>query len=203
MIRLEGFHVEAQQTEHGRAQIHRAVRAVHDHGHSQHVTVMGADDVDGFLDAPAFGHHVFDHEEFLAGSDAEPAAQDQFALFFFREDKARPQLPGHFLANHQSAHGGRNDRCGAQRTHLVRQSAAQLFHVGHVLQREGALKILAAVQAAAENEMPFEQRARPVENSQGFFACHPGTVRISGRSFKANSMVSDLRLDLPKAVWLR
>jgi hypothetical protein len=41
-----------------------------------------------------------------------------------------------------------------------------------LLEREGALKVLAAVQAAAEDEMAFEQRAAVAENLEDFVLCH-------------------------------
>ncbi len=41
----------------------------------------------------------------------------------------------------------------------------------HLLEREGALKVLAAVQSAAEDEMPFEQRAGVAENLEDFGLC--------------------------------
>jgi hypothetical protein len=46
------------------------------------------------------------------------------------------------------------------------------FDVGYLLEREGTLKVLAAVQTAAENEMAFEQRAGVAENLQDFILCH-------------------------------
>jgi hypothetical protein len=44
-----------------------------------------------------------------------------------------------------------------------------------LLQRQGALKILAAVEAAAKNEMAFEERAGVAENLKDFFFSHQGT----------------------------
>jgi hypothetical protein len=142
---------------------------------------MGADNIDGFLHAPAFGHHVFDHQHFFIGCDFESAPQDQFAFFLFGEDEAKTQLAGDLLADDQSAQGGRDDRGRAQAAHLGRQRAAQAFDDRHFLQGQRALEILAAVQAAAENEMPFQQRARLAENLQCLFARHPALYGVAAR----------------------
>ena len=58
------------------------------------------------------------------------------------------------------------------------------FDDGHLLQRERALKVLAAVQAAAENEMAFEQRAAVVENLEDFVLCHRWSFKFRASSFK-------------------
>ena len=76
-----------------------------------------------------------------------------------------PKLPRDFLADDQPAQRGRDDGDGAERSNLVRQRAPDFFDDGHLLEGEGALKELAAVQAAAEDEMAFEQRAAVAENS--------------------------------------
>ena len=53
---------------------------------------------------------------------------------------------------------------------------AEFFDDGHLLEREGALKKLAAVQSAAEDEMAFEQRAGVAENLQNFVLRHRGEI---------------------------
>jgi hypothetical protein len=58
------------------------------------------------------------------------------------------------------------------------------FDDGHLLEREGALKVLAAVQAAAENEMAFEQRAAVAEDLENFVLCHELSFKFQLPSFK-------------------
>jgi hypothetical protein len=52
------------------------------------------------------------------------------------------------------------------------------------LEREGALKVLAAVQAAAENEMAIEQRAAVSENPENFVLRHGMSFKFQVPSFK-------------------
>jgi hypothetical protein len=53
-----------------------------------------------------------------------------------------------------------------------------------LLEREGALKVLAAVQAAAENEMAFEQRAAVAKNLLNFVLRHRRSFKFYVSSFK-------------------
>jgi hypothetical protein len=52
------------------------------------------------------------------------------------------------------------------------------------LERKGALEELAAVQAAAENEMAFEQRAAVAEYLENFVLCHGMSFKFQVPSFK-------------------
>ena len=67
-----------------------------------------------------------------------------------------------------------------------RQRRAEFFHDGHLLEREGALEKLPAVQSAAQNEMAFEQRAGIAKNLQGFIFCHARSFKFGVSSFKLN-----------------
>ena len=65
--------------------------------------------------------------------------------------RRQAELARDFLADDEAAHCGRNDGDGPEGTEFVREHAAELLNDGHLLQREGALEKLAAVQAAAED----------------------------------------------------
>jgi len=54
-----------------------------------------------------------------------------------------------------------------------------------LLERKGALEVLAAVQATAENEMAFEQRTAVVENFQDFVLCHGMSFKFQVASFNS------------------
>jgi len=133
---------------------------------------MGADDVDGFLDAAALGDDVLDDEHFFARRNFEAAAQDEFAILFFHKYKAGLELAGDFLAEDEPTHGRRNDGGGAERTNASGKRGAEFFNGGHLLERDGALEELPAVQAAAKEEMAFEQRAGVAEDLQHFVFGH-------------------------------
>jgi len=61
----------------------------------------------------------------------------------------------------------------------------EFFDDGHLLERKGALEVLAAVQATAENEMAFEQRTAVVENFQDFVLCHGMSFKLQLSSFNS------------------
>src|SRR6185503_12441340 len=110
----------------------------------------------------------------LTGGDLEAPTQDQFAFFLFNEDEARAKLPRDFLTDDQSAHRRRNHGGRAERTHFGRQRGAEPLDDGHLLKRKGALEKLPAVQAAAEDEVAFEQRAGLAEKLKGVVVRHGG-----------------------------
>jgi hypothetical protein len=55
-----------------------------------------------------------------------------------------------------------------------------------LLEREGALKELTAMQSAAEDEMAFEQRAAIAENFQNVVLRHHHQFSVFGFGFKLN-----------------
>jgi hypothetical protein len=67
---------------------------------------------------------------------------------------------------------------------------AEFFDDGHLLEREGALKVLAAVQSAAENEMAFEQRAAVAENLENFVLCHGMSFKFQVFKFKFQARIA-------------
>ena len=74
----------------------------------------------------------------------------------------------------------------APRPRTLRASCrAEFFDDGHLLQGERALEVLPAVQTAAKEEMPFEQRASVAENLQHLVLSSCG--QSSGSSFKFQS----------------
>ena len=145
---------------------------------------MRADDVNRLLHPAALGHDVLDDEDFLAGRNFESAPQHELALLFFWKNEPYAKLPRDLLADDESAERGRDDGNGAERAGLVGERVPDLFDDGHLLEREGALEELAAVQTAAEDEMAFEQRAAVAENFQNFVLCHGMSFKFQVASFK-------------------
>jgi hypothetical protein len=138
---------------------------------------MGLRDIECFLHAATFGNHVLYDQDGFTGLDFESAAQDELAVFFLNKNEAHTQLAGDFLAKDEAAHSRRDDRLHAEVFHLFGKFPAKAFDVRHVLEREGALKILAAVQTATEHKVPFKQRARFPKNLQYFRLCHAGILK--------------------------
>ena len=88
------------------------------------------------------------------------------------KDEAQPKLAGNFLSDDETAHRRGDDGGRAQGPEFVGKRRAEAFDDGHLLKREGALEKLPAMQAAAEDEMAFEQRAGLAEKLEGFFIRH-------------------------------
>ena len=181
---VEGFHLQRDEAELRHAKLGLAVGAVHDHRHAGDVPAVGANDGHRFLHAPAFGHDIFHDEDVFAGRNFEAAPQHELAFLFFHEDEPRAKLPRDFLPNDEAAHRGRDHSEGAERFDLGGERRAEFFHDGHLLQGEGALEKLPAVQAAAENEMAFEQRAGVAKNLEDFVLCHGGSFAFQVSGFK-------------------
>lgn len=172
----ERFDVEADEADGGDAEIDGAVGAIDEHGHGGDDAVMGAHDGDGFPHAAALGDDVFDEENFFTGRDFEAATEDEFAFLLFHKNETQAKLACDFLADDESAHRGRDDGGGAEGPEFFRERAAEFFDDRHLLQREGALEKLAAVQPAAEDEVAFEERAGFAEKSKGFGVRHAARV---------------------------
>jgi len=154
------------------AEVHRAVRAIHHHTHTQQIRLMLLHDIDRLLHATALGHHVLNHQHLLARRDLEPAPQHQLALFLLHENEPDAQLPRHFLTDHEAAHRRCYNRHRTITAHLIRDGLAELLHDRHILQRLRALEELPTVQPAPQNKMPLQQRARLPEQTQSFFIRH-------------------------------
>jgi hypothetical protein len=65
-----------------------------------------------------------------------------------------------------------------------------------LLEREGTLKVLTAMQSAAQDEMAFEQRAGVVENLENFVLGHRTNVNSKVQSSK--SKVQSGRVGAPR-----
>jgi hypothetical protein len=98
VVGLEGLDQEAEQAVGWHAKINGAARAVDRHSHAYNGGGMQANDVDGFLHPPAFGHYILNHEESFVWSDSEAAAQGQLSVFLLNKDEPQPKLAGNFLA---------------------------------------------------------------------------------------------------------
>jgi hypothetical protein len=128
---------------------------------------MRADDVYRFLDTPAAGDNVFGDNEALVRPDLEAAPQDETARVFLDKNVAFAECASHLLSHDNSAKSRGNDRVAFDMAQLVSEPSANVRrHVG-VLEEEGALEELPAVQTRPENEMPVQERAGfPEEREQ-------------------------------------
>ena len=176
MVGGEGFDVEADEAVGRDAEMDGAVGAIDEHGDGGDGTLLGAHDVDGFLHAAALGDDVLEDEDFFAGRDFEPAAEDEFAFLLFHKNETQAELARDFLADDEAAHRGCDDGGRAEGAEFFRKRAAEFFDDRHLLEREGALEKLAAVQPAAKDEVAFEERAGLAEKSECFGVRHAARV---------------------------
>ena len=131
---------------------------------------MRADDVDRFLNASAARDHVFGDNEAFALVDLESAPQSESAGFFFDKDVAFAQRAPDFLADDDPAEGRGDHGVAIEVAQLICELLANLRRDPGVLKENGALEILAAVQAGAQNEMAVEQRAGFAKKREKVFA---------------------------------
>ena len=171
-IRRERLHLQRYQSKHRHAKIYHAIGAIHHHADAEDVAAVSADNIKRLLDATALGHDILDDENLFARRNLEATPQNQFTFLLFDKDEAQAELPRDFLTDYQSTHRRRNYRDCTEWLEFCRQSRAEFFNDGHLLQREGALEELAAVQTAAQDKMSFEQRARVAENLENFVLSH-------------------------------
>ena len=141
---------------------------------------MLLDNVERFLDAPAFSNDVFDDQYFFLWRNFESAAQRKLAVFFFGEDEAETELPGNFLADDEAAHRGGNDGGRSEVAGFGGEFSAEFFDDGHLLEGDGALKELAAVESAAEDEVALKQRAGVAEDLEDFVIGHEQRLKAKG-----------------------
>jgi hypothetical protein len=171
-IGWKSLDMQTNQAEDRDAEVHGAVRAIHEHGDRDRFALTTADDVEGFLDTAALGDDVLDNQAFLLWRNFESASKHQFSLFLFDKDEAEAELTGDFLTDDEPAHRGGNDGGGAEAVDLRGERCAEPFDHRHLLKRQGALKKLAAVQAAAQDKMAFKQCAGLAKQVQGFSVRH-------------------------------
>jgi hypothetical protein len=130
----------------------------------------------------ATGDDVFDDEDLFARLEFEITAQFELVVDLLEEHEAQAQLPRHFLADDEAAHG-RADDCGCA---ICFQCGEQQFRQAsdfvHVLADLSTLEEMRTVQAGAQQEMAVEEGAAIAENLKNFvvFGIHAG--RLSGEA---------------------
>lgn len=166
------FDVHFDEADEGTAKIGPfPAAAVDDDGDGDDPAAMGADDVDGFLDPSTAGHDIFGDNESLVRSNLESPAQDQAAArVFFRKNVAFPQGSSDFLADDYSTQGGGDDGVTIYVAQFLGEASANIGCNPWVLQDEGTLKELAAMQTGPQDKVPVEQRARLTKYGQQIVA---------------------------------
>jgi hypothetical protein len=144
----ECFNVHFDKTNEGAAEVRSlAAAAIDDHADARDLSAVGSDDVDRLLHTAAASDHVFGHDESLVRRDLKAASQDQAARLFFRENVPFAQRSADFLSDNDSAQGRGNHRVTVKVAQFIRETAANFRGDIGVLEEQGALEKLPAVQA--------------------------------------------------------
>jgi hypothetical protein len=115
--------------------------------------------VDCFVDTAAAGDDVFCDDELFVRPNLKTASQNKSAVFFFHEDVAFPGRRDDFLADNDSTEGGRDNRVARDGAELIGEPPANVSGDVGVLEEQGALEELPAVEAGAQYEMAVKQRS--------------------------------------------
>jgi hypothetical protein len=160
MVRGIRLHIHLNQAGERAAEVRPLpAAAIDDHAYARNLPAMRQDDVDRLLHAAAAGDDVFGYDKSLVRRDLKTASQDQAARLFFRKNVAFSQRAADFLADNDSAQGRGYHRVALKFAQFVRETAANFRGDIGVLEKQGALEKLPAVQAGAQHEMAVKQRA--------------------------------------------
>jgi hypothetical protein len=134
--------------------------AIYDGSSGEDDAAVVTDNLDGFLNAAAAGDDVFRNDECFARLDLESSAQNESAVaVFFHKNMLFPKMARDFLAHNNAADSwGYDGRCwiGAE---FIREQSTDLRGDGSILQEQGALEKLTAMESAAKDKMPIQQGA--------------------------------------------
>jgi hypothetical protein len=168
LVGCEGLDVHFDQTDERTTVIRPlAAAAIDNDADPRNFSAVRADDIDGFLDAPAAGHHILGHNEPFVRPDLKTAPQGETAGFFFHEDMAFRERAPNFLADDDSTEGRGDDGVALDVAQLIGEPSANVRGDVGVLKEQGALEKLPAVKARPQNEMAVEQRSGlPKEREQ-------------------------------------
>jgi menaquinol-cytochrome c reductase iron-sulfur subunit len=169
--------VEADQAVSGNSEVDGAIGAIHEHGHGDDGGLAIANDLNGLLDPAAFGNDVLHDEAALAWSQLKPSSEHETAFLLLSKDEPASQLAGDLLANDESAHRRCDDGLDFQRAHPVCKGGAESLDDGHLLEGQGALEELPAMESAAQDEVAFEQCTGAAKEVEGFRRCHRAEAR--------------------------
>ena len=163
-VRGKGFRSHLDKTDKGTSEVGEISPATIDNRTGRHHdTAQTADDVDGLLNASAPGDDILGDKEALAGMHLETAHDESAVAVLLDEDVAGAEMAGDFLADDDATHGGRDNRrepavrLGVKRPEFRGQFPADLRGHRGILQEQGALEELPAVEPGAEDEVAVQK----------------------------------------------
>jgi hypothetical protein len=128
-----------------------------------------ANDLDCLLHAASACDDILRDEKALARADFKSSPQHESSVaVLLGEDVFLPEMAGDFLADNDAADSGRNHDIGFEGFQLFGEQSADVRGDGGILQKQGALEELAAVQTAAEHEMAVQEGSGAAEKIEDF-----------------------------------
>src|SRR5579885_1326726 len=192
----ERGNVEGGERDAGDAYVGAPAGAVNDRGRADDERARRAHCLDGLARRAAGRDHVLDDENLLAGPDGEASPQSHAPFFALSPDRADAERPRDLPADDDAADCRRDDRLDVLAAEALSDGATERLGLRRVLQHERALEVLRAVQAARQNEVAFEQRARPPEPFDDLFLPHASAFPFPR---DAATMRPDADLPQPRA----
>ncbi len=187
LVRGKRLHVEPDEAEGGHSQVQGSVRSIDQHGHTDGIALVLTNDLQGLLNPTSLGDDIFDDQDPFPRGDLESATQNQTAFLFLGKEEAAAKLPRDFLSDHQPTHGGGNDGLDPEVFRLGNKGGTELLDDRHLLERLGTLEELSGMQAAPQDEMPFQKGSGLTEEIECFCVRHALSLRGFSRVDQSES----------------
>lgn len=173
-VRRVGGKIEAEEGSAGDGKGGLAFATVDQHRDADGRSAQSSHDLEGFPDPTAAGDDIFHEEDFFAGMNDEipPQGEPTGAIgsgFLFGEEKTRARLAGHFLTDHETAHGRSQDRRKIPGWQPLQQHFSQAGDPVHPFANPRALEKMPAVQTAPQDKMSAQESPRILEYLEYFF----------------------------------
>jgi hypothetical protein len=139
------------------AQIEGSIGSIDQHGDADRRSLRFPDDGQGFLNPPALGHDILDHQHPFPRLYLEASTEDESAFLLLHKDESGSKLTGNFLTNHQTTHGRGNHRLDLQMANPVGERRTETLDDGHLLESERALEELTGMKSAPEYKVAVQQ----------------------------------------------
>src|SRR3954452_8660248 len=181
LVRIECLHIHFNQADEAAPVIGSLPAAsVDDHADTGDFCAVSPNNIDRLLDPAAAGDNIFRHDEPLVRANLETAAQDQPARFFLHKNMPLSKGAADFLAHDNPAERRRNHGVAFKISQFIRETSADVRSGIRVLEEQGTLKKLAAMQTGAENEMTVQQCTRATKYREQILT-HSPRISLASR----------------------
>jgi hypothetical protein len=197
----DDFHPEDSllQSAVRKVESHLPSTSVNNIPHPDNHTAIFVDNPDHFNNRTSGSDNIFADENPFARTNFKTAAELHRAVFTFGEHRPYAELATDFLAHDNPTQRGGNNDINPAVLEVAGYCAAQLGRMPGILEDLGTLKVLVAVQARGELEVPFKQGTGLLEDGENLLTIHEakgkgnacnrieivaGNIEKSGKSIK-------------------